>query len=52
VRPGGRAGALGDIRLVRGGDIADQRVAIYRPDGATLAFEGLRAAQPPKLRAR
>jgi branched-chain amino acid transport system substrate-binding protein len=49
LRPGPRTGALGRIELTRTGDLADQRVALYRRDGADLTFEGLRASNPPAL---
>jgi branched-chain amino acid transport system substrate-binding protein len=49
LRPGSRTGALGRIELTRTGDLGDQRVALYRRDGAVLTFEGLRASNPPAL---
>jgi branched-chain amino acid transport system substrate-binding protein len=49
LRPGPRSGALGRIDLTRTGDLADQRVALYRRDPTGLTFEGLRASAPPAL---
>ncbi|MEA2443524.1 MAG: branched-chain amino acid transport system substrate-binding protein [Thermoleophilales bacterium] len=49
LRPGPQLGALGRIDLTRSGDLADQRVALYRRDATGLTFEGLRASVPPAL---
>ncbi len=50
LAPGPRPkSVLGELALTRAGDVADQRVAAYRRDGAHLVFEGLRSPRPPGL---
>lgn len=50
LRAGPRARSiLGSLELTRSGDVADQRLAAYRRDGAKLVFAGLRTPRPPAL---
>jgi branched-chain amino acid transport system substrate-binding protein len=50
LRPGPRAhSVLGDLAITDTGDVADQRVVMYRREGNHLVNEGLRTPHPPEL---
>jgi branched-chain amino acid transport system substrate-binding protein len=50
LRPGPRLGSvLGSLSLTPEGDVADQRVAVYRRSGAAAVYDGLRTPDVPAL---
>jgi len=41
LAPGGRTGAIGSYRVLRGGDVSETRLALHRLDGGRFRFERL-----------